>query len=65
MDKEIILSPMAKINHHYQKLVGSYLFPEIEKRVEALKRKNPHASLLNLGVGDVTLPISFRHCCIN
>lgn len=49
---------MAKINHHYQKLVGSYLFPEIEKRVETLKKKQPHASLLNLGVGDVTTPLS-------
>lgn len=48
---------MAKINHHYQKLAGSYLFPEIEKRVEALKKKVPHANLLNLGVGDVTTPL--------
>lgn len=58
MDKQIILSPMAKINHHYQKLVGNYLFPEIEKRVEALKKKQPTASLLNLGVGDVTTPLA-------
>ncbi len=58
MDKEIILSTMAKLNHHYQKLAGNYLFPEIDKRVEALKKKEPKASLLNLGVGDVTAPLS-------
>jgi LL-diaminopimelate aminotransferase len=49
---------MAKLNHHYQKLAGAYLFPEIEKRIEALKQKQPHASLLNLGVGDATVPLS-------
>src|SRR3990167_4965931 len=58
MDKQIILFFMTKINHHFQKLSGDYLFLEIEKRVEALKAKQPHASLLNLGVGDVTVPLS-------
>lgn len=57
MDKEIILVPMTKLNLHYQKLSGEYLFPEIEKRVEALKKNLPNAPILNLGVGDVTHPI--------
>lgn len=48
---------MAKLNLHYQKLSGNYLFPEIEKRVEAFKKKSPDASILNLGVGDVTQPV--------
>jgi len=48
---------MAKLNHHYQKLSGSYLFPEIEKRILALKAKSPQASILNLGVGDATTPL--------
>jgi LL-diaminopimelate aminotransferase len=48
---------MAKINHHYQKLSGEYLFPEIEKRVEAFKKKSPNAKILNMGVGDVTEPL--------
>lgn len=57
MDKQIILSGMTKLNLHYQKLSGSYLFPEIEKRVEALKKRVPNTHLLNLGVGDVTHPL--------
>ncbi len=57
MDKKIILFAMAKLNLHYHKLSGSYLFSEIEKRVEALKIKKPNVSLLNLGVGDVTSPL--------
>ncbi|MBX7066225.1 MAG: LL-diaminopimelate aminotransferase [Parachlamydiales bacterium] len=48
---------MTKLNLNYHKLSGNYLFPEIEKRVEALKQKQPHAALLNLGVGDVTQPL--------
>ena len=57
MDKQIILSAMTKLNLNYQKLSGNYLFPEIEKRVEALKKKQPNAPILNLGVGDVTHPL--------
>jgi hypothetical protein len=34
MNKEIILSPMAKLNHHYQKLVrGSIVDPEVSKHI--------------------------------
>lgn len=57
MDKQIILFPMTKLNLNFHKLSGNYLFPEIEKRVELLKNKHPNASLLNLGVGDVTKPL--------
>jgi len=48
---------MVKLNHHYQKLQPTYLFTEIEKRVDALKAKEPGAELAHLGVGDVSLPI--------
>lgn len=48
---------MVKLNHHYQKLSHSYLFTEIEKRIAALKEKNPNAPLINLGIGDVARPL--------
>lgn len=48
---------MTKLNLNFQKLSGQYLFPEIEKRVENLKTKQPNASFLNLGVGDLTGPL--------
>lgn len=57
MPKPIILLPMTKLNHHFQKLSDSYLFPEIDKRVALLLEKQPKAPLLNLGVGDVTHPL--------
>lgn len=46
-----------KLNHHYHKLTGNYLFPEIEKRAAALKAKQPLATLINFGIGDVSRPL--------
>ena len=48
---------MAHINENYLKLPGSYLFSEIAKRVETYKKKNPHADIIRLGIGDVTKPL--------
>lgn len=48
---------MVKLNHHYQKFSSSYLFTEIEKRIAALKEKQPAAFLVNLGIGDVSSPL--------
>ena len=48
---------MAKLNHHYQKLQPTYLFTDIEKRVDAFKTKNPSTDLAHLGVGDISMPI--------
>jgi LL-diaminopimelate aminotransferase len=48
---------MVKLNHHYQKLSSSYLFSEIEKRIAALKNKQPDVPLISLGIGDVSKPI--------
>jgi len=48
---------MARINDHYLKLAGGYLFPEIGRRVRAFQERNPKADLIRLGIGDVVLPI--------
>jgi LL-diaminopimelate aminotransferase len=48
---------MTKLNLNYHKLSSSYLFPEVEKRMAAVRQKQPHAGFLNLGVGDVTHPL--------
>ncbi|MFI5316595.1 MAG: LL-diaminopimelate aminotransferase [Myxococcota bacterium] len=48
---------MARINDHYLKLAGGYLFPEIGRRVRAFQEKNSSAQLIRLGIGDVVLPI--------
>lgn len=49
---------MVKLNTHFQKLSDSYFFPQIQKRVAAYKENHPDACLINLGIGDVTKPIS-------
>jgi LL-diaminopimelate aminotransferase len=50
---------MANINHHYLKLQGAYLFPEIAKRVSAFLNDNPAAQerLIRCGIGDVSEPL--------
>ncbi|MEM9882651.1 MAG: LL-diaminopimelate aminotransferase [Planctomycetota bacterium] len=48
---------MPRINDHYLKLAAGYLFPEIARRVNAFADANPDASLIKLGIGDVTEPL--------
>ena len=49
---------MAKINEHYLKLPGSYLFSTVGRKVEEYKALHPQAKILRLGIGDVTQPIA-------
>ena len=49
---------MFKINENYLKLPGSYLFSTIGKKVNAFTQANPDKSIIRLGIGDVTLPLS-------
>jgi len=48
---------MIRINENFLKLKSGYLFPEISRRVSAFCRLNPHADIIRLGIGDVTLPL--------
>ncbi|MFZ4677814.1 MAG: aminotransferase class I/II-fold pyridoxal phosphate-dependent enzyme, partial [Nodosilinea sp.] len=48
---------MATINDNYLKLKAGYLFPEIARRVSAFAEANPDASIIKLGIGDVTEPL--------
>ncbi|MBA3540702.1 MAG: LL-diaminopimelate aminotransferase [Deltaproteobacteria bacterium] len=53
---------MARINEHYAKLPAGYLFPEIGRRVRAYQAAHvdpaPQASIIRLGIGDVTEPLA-------
>lgn len=48
---------MAYINANFLKLKSSYLFPEIERRVQAFIQQNPGKPVIRMGIGDVTEPI--------
>jgi len=48
---------MATINDNYLKLKAGYLFPEIARRVNTFAEANPDASIIRLGIGDVTEPL--------
>ncbi len=45
---------MVKINSHYSELKREYIFPIIEKKLEEL----PKEGIINLGIGDIALPLS-------
>ncbi|RAV19824.1 LL-diaminopimelate aminotransferase [Paenibacillus contaminans] len=48
---------MAKINQNYMQLQGSYLFSEVARRRNKFISENPNASIISLGIGDVTRPL--------
>ncbi|HHY60942.1 MAG TPA: LL-diaminopimelate aminotransferase [Clostridia bacterium] len=48
---------MARINEHYLRLPGGYLFSEIAKRVAQYRERHPEARIIRLGIGDVTRPL--------
>lgn len=48
---------MATINDNFLKLKAGYLFPEIARRVNTFIEANPKASIIKLGIGDVTEPL--------
>lgn len=49
---------MATINKNYLKLQGSYLFSAIAKKVADYTAEHPNATIIRLGIGDVTQPLS-------
>ncbi len=49
---------MVKLNENYQKLQGSYLFSQIAKKVNAYAAQNPDRTIIRLGIGDVTRPLT-------
>ena len=49
---------MIRISENYPKLVSSYLFSDVAKRVEAFQKAHPERSVIRLGIGDVTLPLT-------
>lgn len=48
---------MPKLNENYLNLKESYLFSEIDRRVNSYAAANPDKKVIRLGIGDVTLPI--------
>lgn len=48
---------MARINDNYLKLQAGYLFPEIGRRISEFTQAHPEASVIRLGIGDVTKPL--------
>jgi LL-diaminopimelate aminotransferase len=48
---------MVRLNSQFKNLKREYIFPIIEKKLGEMREKHPEASIINLGVGDVALPL--------
>lgn len=48
---------MVKRNPHMAKLQAGYLFPEINKKRKNLLARYPDAKIINLGIGNTTIPL--------
>ncbi|NLT11353.1 MAG: LL-diaminopimelate aminotransferase [Clostridiaceae bacterium] len=48
---------MIKVNSGFSRLRSNYLFAEIARRVAEYKNTHPNHQLVDLGIGDVTLPL--------
>ena len=48
---------MVKINDNFLKLPGSYLFSEVNRRINAYTAAHPQAQVIKLSIGDVTRPL--------
>lgn len=48
---------MNRVNENFLKLQNNYLFSTVAEKVEKYKQENPEKKVINLGVGDVTLPL--------
>lgn len=51
---------MPRVNDHYLKLAGAYLFPEIARRVADFAEQNPTlaSEIIRCGIGDVSEPLT-------
>jgi LL-diaminopimelate aminotransferase len=49
---------MATINANYTKLAAGYLFPEIGRRTREFAAANPGATVMKLGIGNTTEPLT-------
>ncbi|MDR0855019.1 MAG: LL-diaminopimelate aminotransferase [Christensenellaceae bacterium] len=48
---------MVKINGNFKSLKTNYLFKNIGKKLAAFQAENPTASIIKMGIGDVTIPL--------
>ena len=51
------MEKFMKIAEWTYKLKKNYLFQSVAEKVKSFKEKNPSANIINMGIGDVSLPI--------
>ena len=46
------------LSSHFDKLQTAYIFPIIERKLAEVQKAHPNQKVLNLGIGDIALPLS-------
>lgn len=49
---------MVRLNSNFAKVASRYLFSDIERKVALVKEKNSQTAIINLGLVDITKPLS-------
>jgi len=49
---------MIRVNENYSKLVSSFLFSEVSRRLQSFQAAHPERQIVRMGIGDVTLPLT-------
>jgi len=49
---------MANINEAFLTLEENYVFSEVTEKIKKYKEQKPNEKVINLGIGDVTLPLT-------
>ncbi|MFY7842614.1 MAG: LL-diaminopimelate aminotransferase [Rhabdochlamydiaceae bacterium] len=49
---------MTQLNPSFTEIKREYIFPIIEKKLEELKATVPSSEIINLGIGDIALPLA-------
>ena len=50
---------LISANENFGRLNKNYIFAEVALRTQAYKKENPLSDIMNLGIGDVTLPLPY------
>ena len=48
---------MANVNENFLNLENDYLFSRITEKKNEFEKNNPNKKIINLGIGDVSLPL--------
>ena len=50
---------MISANENFTRIPENYIFADVARRLADYKKEHPKSDVINLGIGDVTLPLPY------